>query len=266
MGAQASSPKPNIRIQVIGVGLHRTGTASFSAALSILLDAPVYHGGTQVFLGSPSHIKSWITTLSHWPAHSPSDSHIITTQLQNLLYGYAAIADLPSYALVPDLLKLYPDALIVCTVRDPDAWATSMMTLHNLVNRWYLSVVLFWIPGIRLVPKYLGLMGRHSVELYGTPLPTSRPQLQEYWEKHIQYVKRCVPEDRLLFYNVRDGWEPLCKVLGKEVPSEEFPRINDGKAFVALGQKFFIMGLMRWGMVVLTAGVGLAGVWYSKCL
>jgi hypothetical protein len=62
MGQKASVPQPGARFQVIGAGLSRTGTASFSAALEILLDGPVYHGGTQITMGPPTEIKSWIQT------------------------------------------------------------------------------------------------------------------------------------------------------------------------------------------------------------
>jgi hypothetical protein len=48
MGQKVSVPKAGAEIQVIGAGLPRTGTASFSAALEILLDGPTYHGGTQI--------------------------------------------------------------------------------------------------------------------------------------------------------------------------------------------------------------------------
>jgi hypothetical protein len=44
-------------------------------------------------------------------------------------------------------------------------------------------------------------------------------------------VKRTIPKERLLVWDVKEGWEPLCAFLGKPVPSEPFPRNNDGAAF-----------------------------------
>jgi hypothetical protein len=73
MGNQASTPEPGTEFQVIGAGLSRTGTASFSEALRILLKGPVYHGGTQTTRGSPKEIRSWIQLLSHWPPSNESD-------------------------------------------------------------------------------------------------------------------------------------------------------------------------------------------------
>ena len=43
---------------------------------------------------------------------------------------------------------------------------------------------------------------------------------------HFQ-VKRIVPSDKLLVYDVKEGWEPLCTFLGLPVPNNPFPRVND---------------------------------------
>ena len=37
-----------------------------------------------------------------------------------------------------------------------------------------------------------------------------------------------MPSDRLLIWNVKDGWEPLCKFLGKPIPEIAIPRENLG--------------------------------------
>ena len=36
------------------------------------------------------------------------------------------------------------------------------------------------------------------------------------------------PKDKLLVFNVKEGWEPLCKFLEKEIPDKPFPRKNIG--------------------------------------
>ena len=40
-----------------------------------------------------------------------------------------------------------------------------------------------------------------------------------------------IPADRLLVYQVKDGWGPLCDFLGVPVPDEPFPRTNDRGEF-----------------------------------
>lgn len=44
-------------------------------------------------------------------------------------------------------------------------------------------------------------------------------------------VKGSVPAERLLEWEVQDGWEPLCEFLGKEVPRQDFPSSNNPKGF-----------------------------------
>ncbi len=75
-GQHPLSPATNLR--VIGAGMSRTGTASFSAALSILRDGPVYHGGEALFLREEAHLKNWIRILRYTPCRSPADERIVT--------------------------------------------------------------------------------------------------------------------------------------------------------------------------------------------
>ena len=51
---------------------------------------------------------------------------------------------------------------------------------------------------------------------------------QEY-EEHIEEVKRVVPKERLLVFNVKEGWEPLCNRLGLPVPDVPFPHVNSSE-------------------------------------
>ena len=56
---------------------------------------------------------------------------------------------------------------------------------------------------------------------------TSKEQkLKSCYKKHNLYVKSIVPKENLLVWNVKDGWEPLCKFLGKKVPAGPIPHDN----------------------------------------
>ena len=59
-------------------------------------------------------------------------------------------------------------------------------------------------------------------------------------------------EDRFLEWKVQDGWEPLCRFLGKEVPAESFPKLNDASAFEKASNKVLashaLTGLMNMGI------------------
>ncbi len=50
---------------------------------------------------------------------------------------------------------------------------------------------------------------------------------KEVYRQHYAQIRKLVPKDRLLEYQVQDGWEPLCKFLGKEVRDAPFPRGNE---------------------------------------
>ena len=54
----------------------------------------------------------------------------------------------------------------------------------------------------------------------------------EVFERWNEEVKRSVPPERLLVYEVKEGWEPLCAFLGVEAPADQaFPHLNDGETF-----------------------------------
>ena len=43
---------------------------------------------------------------------------------------------------------------------------------------------------------------------------------------HNMYVMNTCPKDQLLIWKIEDGWEPICKFLGKPVPSNPLPHKN----------------------------------------
>jgi len=54
----------------------------------------------------------------------------------------------------------------------------------------------------------------------------------EVFKRHNEEVKNHVPPERLLIYEVREGWKPLCGFLGVEIPEgKPFPHLNDMEAF-----------------------------------
>jgi len=57
-------------------------------------------------------------------------------------------------------------------------------------------------------------------------------QLIEQMLAHHERVKREVPAERLLVWEVGEGWEPLCEFLGVEVPDGPLPHANDRGTFL----------------------------------
>lgn len=51
------------------------------------------------------------------------------------------------------------------------------------------------------------------------------------FEARTQEVVDAVDPDRLLVYNVSQGWKPLCEFLAVPVPDTPFPRVNSRAEF-----------------------------------
>jgi hypothetical protein len=82
----------------------------------------------------------------------------------------------------------------------------------------------------------------------------------------IDLVKRLKPD--CLLFDVKEGWGPLCKYLGKEVPVDEkgdilpFPHLNDSKNFLDawwLHMNASVNRMLRKGLFGV-AGVGILAV------
>ena len=55
------------------------------------------------------------------------------------------------------------------------------------------------------------------------------------YEANIADVRRAVPKTRLLEFDVKECWAPLCAFLGVPVPASPFPKTNSTAEFVARG-------------------------------
>ena len=60
---------------------------------------------------------------------------------------------------------------------------------------------------------------------------TDRDHAIAVYQAHNAEVRASVPADRLLVFNVAEGWEPLCEFLGVAVPQTPFPRLNSSGDF-----------------------------------
>jgi hypothetical protein len=86
------------------------------------------------------------------------------------------------------------------------------------------------------------------------------------FEEHYARIRAVAPKERLLEYHVRDGWEPLCEFLGKEVPEGEFPRVNDTKAFIRVHAFMWWLAVSRMVGTIAVMGAPVVGavaaVWW----
>ncbi|KAM5344185.1 hypothetical protein ACJ41O_012722 [Fusarium nematophilum] len=250
MGQEYSSAKPDTTLRVIGAGLPRTGTASLAVALEILLDGPVIHGGTQAALAPEEEIKTWIKILSQSPPTNDSMRRNNRDLIQSRTEGFVGITDCPGMLFVHELMELYPGAKVICTVRDVAAWERSMSKVSNKLTQGFLRFILFPLPSMRFLVDYINALRGQWYLMYGE----TEPLTKKTYEYHIEWLKENVPRDRLVFFDVREGWEPLCQALGLPVPEDvPFPRINDGEAIEEFMKKQVTRGLIWW-VTILAVG------------
>ena len=220
-----------------------------------------------MFIGPEKNIRGWIDILKLTPIKSMKDRKFIDYKIASLLDGYAAVVDTPTCCFVGEMMELYPDAKVICTIRDPDRWAESMDKMSQTSLQWFLSFALFWLPGLRYLPEFgeATNVGRWR-ELYGPP-----PEGQKYvlgrqiWDRHIEYLEHTVPKGKLVYFDVKEGWEPLCKALNVPVPvGVDFPKINDGAEMEAFAKKHITRGLMRWAVASGVAAMAVGGFMYWR--
>ena len=230
-------------MKVIGLGLPRTGTSSFTRALEILLENPVYHGGVQILrlsqasrpLAAERHSHRWIDILSISRARLSDPATYTVSEAQRQKYllaqifeGYAAAVDTPVFLYAKELRELYPDAKFIVTIRDEDSWWESFQKMAgNAVNPW-LGLLWWPIPGMRHYRQYISVMraGRWR-ELYYKQNEVAMGKF--IYARHMEYLQRELG-DTIHFFNVKDGWAPLCEILGVDVPDVPFPHLNDAAA------------------------------------
>lgn len=204
---------------MIGAGFGRTGTMSLKVALEKLGVGPCYHM-TDLFK-HPSHGKFWERAVNGERVDP------------ELFRDYEAAVDWPACSFYEELMERYPEAKVILTVRDPGSWHESTMkTIYNAGNPEAGS------PFFRLAGVFARRMkrtGRMVNELIWDGTFDGRFEDKEHaisvFERHNREVKERVPPEKLLVYDVKEGWEPLCDFLGVGVPDEPFPRLNEAKTF-----------------------------------
>lgn len=201
----------------------RTGTLSQKEALEILGFAPCYH---------------WVNILADLDCVGVWDRAIDgDVDWAEIFGGFEATVDWPGGYFWRELMATYPDAKVLLSVRDPEDWEPSFReTVWNMGNGENLVHLLSsaralvdprWARYVELVERmFWGPKGTFAA---GHAEPE---QLIEGFVRHNEEVKRSVPAERLLVWDIKEGWGPLCEFLGVEVPAQPVPHANDRDTFV----------------------------------
>ncbi len=145
--------------------------------------------------------------------------------------------DFPGADFYAELVKAYPEAKVVLTVRDPHKWYDSACRAFGSIPTLGTSSVSEYLrsKGMRLLfPKLWQAISAMQEMREGSGIsfdgsPEDREYATKEFERHIREVKERVPAQKLLVYEVKQGWGPLCEFLGVEAPWEPFPHLNEGE-------------------------------------
>ena len=192
-------------LEVIGVGLGRTGTLSLKGAFEKLGFGPCYH---------MIELRAAEDGFQRWTAHVEGQRN-----WKRLFEGFRSTTDHPGCDYWRELAAYYPNAKLVLTVRDPDAWFDSGRTtifsddFYRMVERAPEFVRTFF----RSLGSTAFFEAHHN----------DRAAMTDYFRRHNEAIIDTIDPDRLLVFEAKQGWQPLCTFLEVPIPGIPFPRINE---------------------------------------
>jgi hypothetical protein len=201
-------------MDVIGAGFGRTGTLSLKIALEALGRGPCLH--MVPLLDDPERATLF---------YRAADGDL--TSLDKAIEGYRSTVDWPGTYFWRQLAVRHPAAKVVLTVRDPQRWYDSAHgTIFQAASNAPTSTDDSVTAGIGMLRSIIwqGTFGGRFAD---------REHAVRVFTDHNEAVRREIPADRLLEFEVTQGWPPLCDFLGVPVPDAPFPRANDRAAFQA---------------------------------
>lgn len=205
-------------MKVIGVGFGRTGTMSLKVALEELGAGPCLH--------SLHSLESLTTGASQRAGHWEQAANGEPIDWRRALEGWSSSVDWLGARFYPEMLQAWPDAKVILSVRDPEAWYESChASLH----------------ATRTIGRSAGARGGYPTLLRAVDAAIwrdlfhgrfdERDYALEIFQRHQREVAGTVARDQLLVYDIQDGWEPLCEFLRAPVPDTPFPHLNGREAF-----------------------------------
>lgn len=236
-------------LAVIGAGLGRTGTSSLQAALNILGYGPCYHM-REVFK-DPAGIQKW-TQVGLDKENADWDS---------IFYGYKSTTDHPGTLFYKQMMKRYPDAKVILTVRDEESWWKSYIeTIAPTSTLWNVIYTVTFMRNYDFERMLFHCIFKPLCG--GKGRAYDKDFMIAAFKAHNDDVKATVPSDKLLTFDVKSGWAPLCKFLDCPVPVETpFPHVWETAHFRKMIHERRQKALKRLALGVLFSGVVISFVW-----
>jgi Sulfotransferase domain len=200
-------------LAVIGPGFGRTGTMSLKYALERLGFGPCHH--MEEVFAHPEQVPHWQAVVAGRPV-----------VWDDVFAGYRAQVDWPGAHPWRELAAAYPRSKVILSVRPEAAWWTSFSaTIGALLNA----------PDQVPLPPPLRTMRDVVIEMiqvqtFGCP-STDRERVLAAYRRRTEEVRAAIQTERLLVFDVAEGWAPLCRFLDVPVPDTPFPHMNSTEQF-----------------------------------
>jgi len=244
----------NNKIFIIGAGAPSTGTASLKTALEKLKYGPCYNCN-EVLL--EDHSDYWIKIIEQEINENHEQinhKHINPKEILSVIYSkYNSTIDFPGAYYWEDILSSFPNSKVILTIKDPEEWyksITESVLYKNIYQQEPFGIRFYslfyshrrrWDNFLKLLygnffrKNMNGLNDLINLNEYNLSISSfvnsnllSKEDTIKVYNDHNQNVIDKCPKEKLLVFNVQDGWEPLCMFLEiKEIPNEEFPIINE---------------------------------------
>jgi len=221
----------------------RTGTLTQKMALELLGVGPCYHMVN--VLADLDQAGMWSQALAGgepWP---------------QLFTGFQSTVDWPGGYFYRELAEYYPEAKVVLSVRDPETWEQSVRETVWAVRNGDSPGRLLASARAHIDPEWNAFLQMIDALLWqGTGTfaagHASAEQLIDGMLSHNEEVRRTIAPERLLVWDVREGWEPLCDFLELPIPDVPLPHINDRVEFLNRIVDGALESLIAWRAVQAT--------------
>ncbi|UXX83481.1 sulfotransferase family protein [Roseovarius pelagicus] len=192
-------------LRIIGSGFGRTGTTSMKEALTQLGFGPCHHM-SEALKDPQTHMPKWRAVFSGEQV-----------DWDEVFAGFEAQVDWPGAHVWPQTMRAFPEAKVIHTERPSDGWWESF---NQTIGKFFRM-----LDDLDLPPEIAELFAvmKGGIMLDNFDDFTDRDSAIATYERNNARVREEVPADRLLVFDVRQGWAPLCEFLDVPVPQEAFP-------------------------------------------
>mmetsp|Transcript_74790 Transcript_74790/g.165440 ORF Transcript_74790/g.165440 Transcript_74790/m.165440 type:complete len:263 (+) Transcript_74790:116-904(+) len=228
-------------LKLLDVAAPRTGTQTLYTAMKILNMNTIHSGYCQ-----DSGCR--IPALQYLFEGGPVEPAMETFE------GYDVAMDEPWQLLYPEVMERFPEAKFVLTMQpSPEQWYSAYERfVHNVMQKptFVQGINMSMLEtsshlrgvkrhgrprGLDNIPELVpvrGVSGANLARYYNCEFDAlvqddkMVQQCIDGYNAHNANVMRMIPPEKLLVFNLTDGWEPLCKFLDVPIPSEPFPFVD----------------------------------------